>query len=285
MDYLAQFLDDCTVTVLDADYTHCWQEWEERDYIPPYNKLYFIQSGEGELVVDGAVYHPKPGELFLMPAGVRQSYYTVSENCYTKYWCHFTALSGGVRLFDAVRTPLCVEVSDPDGLRERFSRVILGVNSPDPLVRLRGKAAMLDILAAYLSDAGKAVALSENLPADKLMRLTGYISAHLGEEITLEDLAAIVHLHPNYFISFFRKYFGVTPLKYVAAARLDRAKQLLRTTDKTVAQVAEETGFHDMYHFSRQFKVSTGYAPSDFRRLRQEEPVREKNRLGALPLP
>ena len=144
---------------------------------------------------------------------------------------------------------------------------------------------MLDILAAYLSDAGEAVTLSENLPADKLMKLTGYISAHLGEEITLEDLAAIVHLHPNYFISFFRKYFGVTPLKYVAAARLDRAKHLLRTTDKAVAQVAEETGFHDLYHFSRQFKANTGYAPSDFRRLRQETPVRDKNRPGALPLP
>lgn len=285
MDYLAQFLDDCVVTVLTADYTHCWKEWEERDYIPTYNKFYFIQSGEGELMVDGVAYRPRPGEMFLMPAGVRQSFYTVSDDYYTKYWCHFTALSGGVRLFDAVRTPLCVRVSDPDGLRERFSRVIMGLDSPDPLDRLRGKAAMLDILAAYLSDAGEAVTLSENLPADKLMKLTSYISAHLGEEITLEDLAAIVHLHPNYFISFFRKYFGVTPLKYVAAARLDRAKHLLRTTDKAVAQVAEETGFHDLYHFSRQFKANTGYAPSDFRRLRQETPVRDKNRPGALPLP
>ena len=205
MDYLAQFLDDCVVTVLTAGYTHCWKEWEERDDIPTYNKFYFIQSGEGELMVDGVAYRPRPGEMFLMPAGVRQSFYTVSDDYYTKYWCHFTALSGGVRLFDAVRTPLCVRVLDPDGLRESFSRVIRGLDSPDPLDRLRGKAAMLDILAAYLSDAGEAVTLSENLPADKLMKLTGYISAHLGEEITLEDLAAIVHLHPNYFISCFRK--------------------------------------------------------------------------------
>ena len=84
MDYLAQFLDDCVVTVLTADYTHCWKEWEERDYIPTYNKFYFIQSGEGELMVDGVAYRPRPGEMFLMPAGVRQRFYLIFRNLWWK---------------------------------------------------------------------------------------------------------------------------------------------------------------------------------------------------------
>ena len=267
MQYLEQFLDDCAVTVLDAHLTHCWIDWAERDYTPEYNKFYFIQNGEGELVVDGTVYHPNPGELFLMPAGVRQSYYTISDNCYTKYWCHFTARCNGVRLFDAIRTPLCVRISDPERLRDSFARLVDSVERPDALSRLRGKAALLEILAAYLSDAGGEMHFSETLPADKLIRLTSYIAAHLSEEITLEDLAAIVHFHPNYFITFFKKYFGASPLKYVTAARLDKAKRLLKSTDESVAQVAEETGFHDLYHFSKRFKAHTGYSPSDFRKL------------------
>ena len=56
-------------------------------------------------------------------------------------------------------------------------------------------------------------------------------------------------------------------MKYVTAARLDKAKRLLKSTDESVAQVAEETGFHDLYHFSKRFKAHTGYSPSDFRKL------------------
>ena len=77
----------------------------------------------------------------------------------------------------------------------------------------------------------------------------------------------MVHFHPNYFISFFKKYFGTSPLKYVNEARLNQAKRLLKSTDESVAQIAEETGFRDLYHFSKRFKASTGYSPSDFRKL------------------
>ena len=105
------------------------------------------------------------------------------------------------------------------------------------------------------------------MPSEQLKQIAGYIESHLAEEITLEDLAAIVHFHPNYFISFFRRYFGMPPLKYVSAARLERAKLLLRTTQDSVASIAEQTGFHGLYHFSRRFKEYTGFSPSDFRRL------------------
>ena len=97
-----------------------------------------------------------------------------------------------------------------------------------------------------------------------------YIGMEEGlDEATLRrlELAAVVHFHPNYFISFFKKYFGTSPLKYVNEARLNQAKRLLKSTDESVAQIAEETGFRDLYHFSKRFKASTGYSPSDFRKL------------------
>ena len=90
MQYLEQFLEDCSVAVLQAQLTHCWPDWAETNYTPEYNKLHFIQNGEGEFSINGAVYHPQPGEFLLMPAGTLQSYRSVNENCYVKYWCHFT---------------------------------------------------------------------------------------------------------------------------------------------------------------------------------------------------
>ena len=262
------FLESCRVSVSEARLTHCWPGWGESDYVPDYNKFYFILSGEGELTVDGVSCRPRPGDLFLMPAGVRQSYRTVSEDRFTKYWCHFTADCGGVRLFDAVQTPLCVHVSEPEKLKGLFEQLISAKESPSPLAPLEQKARMMDILLLFLREAGSGgLSCSGGLPAEQLRLIADYIEAHLSEEITLEDLAALVHFHPNYFISFFRRYFGVPPLRYVSNARLERAKVLLKTTNDSIASVAEQTGFHGLYHFSKRFKAYTGYSPYDFRKL------------------
>ncbi|MGI5894223.1 MAG: AraC family transcriptional regulator [Candidatus Merdivicinus sp.] len=268
MQYIRQFLESCTISVLEARRIRCWPDWQEMNYIPSYNKFYFILSGEGELTVDGKIYHPQPGELFLMPAGVRQSYRTINENTYTKYWCHFTAESGGVRLFDAVKTPLCVRPSHPEQLTRLFADLAEAHASQSPYAPLAEKARMLEILLLFLEEAEKlGISYAESVPAEQLKQITDYISAHLAEEITLEDLAGLVHFHPNYFISFFRKYFGMPPLRYVSTARLERAKLLLKTTPDSIASVAEQTGFHGVYHFSKRFKNYTGFSPSDFRKL------------------
>ncbi len=268
MQFVRQFLEACSISVLEAGKIRCWPEWQEFDYTPAYNKLYFILSGDGELTVDGKSYHPQPGELFLMPAGVKQSYRTDPQNPYTKCWCHFTAESGGVRLFDAVKTPLSVKPADTGRVLSLFEELIQAHASESQFAPLAETARMQDILLLFLEEAEKqGICCAETMPAEQLKQITSYIESHLAEEITLEDLAAIVHFHPNYFISFFRRYFGMPPLKYVSAARLERAKLLLRTTKDSVASIAEQTGFHGLYHFSRRFKEYTGFSPSDFRRL------------------
>ena len=137
MQYLEQFLEDCSVAVLQAQLTHCWPDWAETNYTPEYNKLHFIQSGEGEFSINGAVYHPQPGEFLLMPAGTLQSYRSVNENCYVKYWCHFTAVSGGIRLFDALKTPLCVRASHPERVKAFYEELIEGAEHPSAFSQLR----------------------------------------------------------------------------------------------------------------------------------------------------
>ena len=268
MEYMRQFLENCTVSVLAAQLTHCWDTWQETNYTPFYNKFYFIQSGSGELTVDGKIYHPQPGELFLMPAGIVQSYRAIPGNPYTKYWCHFTAESSGVPLFDAIRTPLCVRPGNSDALIALFEELIACHKTDDAVSPLLQKSLMLKILAVFLEEAAaQGISYTESVPSEQIHLITDYIATHLQEEITLESLAALVHFHPNYFISFFRKYFGMPPLRYVSEMRMERAKLLLKTTSDSIADIAEATGFHGACHFSRRFKTCTGYSPSDFRRL------------------
>ena len=76
MHYIDNCLEECNVSVVTASLTQCTGNWQDLNYVPSYNKFYYILKGEGELTVAGQVYHPTAGQLFLMPAGLQQSYRT-----------------------------------------------------------------------------------------------------------------------------------------------------------------------------------------------------------------
>jgi AraC family transcriptional regulator len=105
------------------------------------------------------------------------------------------------------------------------------------------------------------------LPRAKLRAVIEYIEEHLDAGPTLEQLAAVARLSPNYFVSQFRRATGLPPHQYVIARRVERAKQLLQTdSDFSLAEVAADAGFSDQSQFSHHFKRQVGVTPRQFRR-------------------
>jgi len=96
-------------------------------------------------------------------------------------------------------------------------------------------------------------------------RLADYIEHHLDKEITLGDLAQLACLSEYHMARMFRASFGMPPSSWIAARRVERARQLLKTTDLPLQQVADACGYADLSHFSHRFRDSTGAAPSRFR--------------------
>ena len=90
-----------------------------------------------------------------------------------------------------------------------------------------------------------------------------YIEAHYSENISLQDLAQACHLSSFYLIRVFRRRFGVPPHVFLKQVRIRRAKECLAKGCLPGA-VAQETGFVDQSHFSRQFKQITGLTPGQY---------------------
>jgi AraC family transcriptional regulator len=103
------------------------------------------------------------------------------------------------------------------------------------------------------------------LPRHKLRAALEYIEEHLDSEIALEDLAATVYLSAFHFARLFRASTGLPPHQYVITRRIERAKQLLRDDELSLAQVAARVGFWDQGHFTRHFKRVVGVTPKRFR--------------------
>jgi AraC family L-rhamnose operon transcriptional activator RhaR/AraC family L-rhamnose operon regulatory protein RhaS len=97
-------------------------------------------------------------------------------------------------------------------------------------------------------------------------RIIDYIEENLGEEISLNDLASFSGMSKNGIIAMFSRLYGTTPIKYINNARLYRAEELLKNTDKPITELALECGFCDSNYFSRAFKRYRGKTPREYRK-------------------
>lgn len=103
------------------------------------------------------------------------------------------------------------------------------------------------------------------LPARALQRVMERIEASIEHGISLQALADEAALSRSYFSSAFREATGVTPHRYLTQRRLARARDLLRTTAISLADVALRCGFSSQAHFTQYFHRESGVTPSQYR--------------------
>lgn len=92
-----------------------------------------------------------------------------------------------------------------------------------------------------------------------------YIAEHLHEPLQLSEVAKKLYLSTAYFSRLFKGKTGMTFSDYLANCRVERARQLLSTTDLPIAEVSAAIGYQETNSFSRLFKTRTGQSPSDYR--------------------
>jgi AraC family transcriptional regulator len=96
--------------------------------------------------------------------------------------------------------------------------------------------------------------------------LSAHIAAHLGEALRNKELAVLVGLSESHFCRAFKESFGNSPHRYVQRLRMDRARELLLTTDASLGQIGVACGLVDQAHFCRLFRRFEAQSPGVFRR-------------------
>lgn len=132
-----------------------------------------------------------------------------------------------------------------------------GTDTPDGML---GIEEMLAVLRRKLS----AVMLGRARRRE-ILDLQIYICEHFDEKLTRSSLAAMVFLSENYLSRIFRRETGMSIPEYVRKVRLQQAMYMLRDSDKTIQEIASQTGFLNQVYFREIFKKEYGKAPSSFR--------------------
>ncbi len=105
------------------------------------------------------------------------------------------------------------------------------------------------------------------MPADNLVwlrRARDHADQHFAEPLLLDNLAAVAGMSKYHFHRMFTATYRVTPALYLSERRVERAQDLLRTTNLTVTEVCHAVGFTSLGSFSSRFRELVGETPSAF---------------------
>lgn len=107
----------------------------------------------------------------------------------------------------------------------------------------------------------------ENRQADVIERAQCFLADNFAnQELTLRAAADYVGLNEKYFSSKFTKETGMTFSVYLTRLRLQKAKQLMDSTDLKVYEISDRVGYNNVEHFNRMFKKNLGISPSEYRK-------------------
>jgi len=120
-----------------------------------------------------------------------------------------------------------------------------------------------DILSKALEMRDK---VSDSRYSSLINSARNYIYEHYSDEdISLNQVAASVNISPNHFSSVFKKETGETFIEFLTTVRMDKAKELLETTDMKASEVGYEVGYRDPHYFSYIFKKTQNITPKQYR--------------------
>lgn len=262
------FTKDPNFTVVEhllrKDYPLHWHEFYEIEY---------IASGHATETINGTEYEVRPGFAVLLSPADLHSYKNVKEEDFlTIYNVKFSPYLLPPELqkaLNGISAPLggtCAEI-------EPLFRKLLAEYNGHAFAREQFILSTITQICILLLRCCEEVRHSAKDPEREMV---SYIREHFLESISVETVANIVHLSPNYFSEFFKRHMGIGFSAYVKKLRLEFAANLLLTSDLTVQQAAEKSGFNSAAHFFNSFKSEYQMTPEQFRKNYIKQSKRDK---------
>lgn len=182
--------------------------------------------------------------------------HSVSEALESKSFCQYLMLS--VR-FTAAEYAVSLGVSQQDFLSGLDCLDMVGQN----ITAAELKNYMRQILSA-------AVELRDSASSSQyrglMKRAVDYIDRHYAEDtLSLNRVAREVNISANYLSAVFSQEKGCTLTEYITNKRMEKARELLRNSDRRSGEIAQEVGYRDPHYFSFIFKKTQGCTPRDYR--------------------
>ncbi len=226
--------------------------------------LMLIDKGEMRLRYRDRSYTAKAGDMILMDCNDPQYYDT--PNYVEFHWMHFAGVNAFALCDYLIQTHDSILFRAPSNEKaaDLLRLLISQYENRQQVSHAEQSRLLYGVLCYLMPDAHGAAPAEENSP---VRQVAAYISAHLGEDLSLKRLAAEVYLSPAHLVRLFREQTQHSPHEYIILMRMDRAKYLLKTTKLPIKTIAFEVGYRSESSFTNAFTERIGISPRQFRAL------------------
>lgn len=261
-----------------CDFLAASEPFYHADRTADFNVLIYVTEGVIYVTEDGTDYSVSEGELLFLKSGVHHcGKYEIPRG--TKwYFMHFlneeknwqpmfSPDSSPIPQYSSIgcRVELPKMVSGLNGsdFERRLSSFVDFFHSDDPYKRWNLNLRLHELLSSLAKE------FSYNAQPSLSDKICAYLAEHLREPFSTDKLSREFYLSYKRLAAVFKEEKGVTMQQYHTTLRMSEAKRLLRSTLMSVGEIAADLGFADMLYFSRRFRESTGYSPTEYRKLPQ----------------
>jgi len=245
-------------------------------------EINYVLQGQGEFLCGEERFIAKDGDIVIATPGLLHAMFHCEKTAVRYETVVFSADMLGIETQDRCNATYIYPLVNgtfgitphitPDTphyseLRTCVSTIIDCAKANNPMADLLMKSALMRFFYMLWNGGSVTARDKESRLSEMLRPALQYISDHLTEALTIEQLAKSAHMSESYFMEQFKHLAGMSAIAYVNQLRIRRICELLRTTTLTISQIAFDSGFRNLSNFNRQFRRMMGCTPQEYRKF------------------
>jgi AraC-like DNA-binding protein len=232
-------------------------------FTPPYSGLIFPLQGRARMFFDGVPYIMNPGNIFHSGPNMTLDKEVLGQSEWDFMVIHYHVTEVKEELLSYASSHYQLTPGYNTRINTILHQLYHSYNIWGNLRNLRAKSMFFSLINEILTcTTNQEKDSNQNLIEQSLE----YIKTHYMRPLTIPELADQYGLTSKQFAYLFQKHMGMGPNEYVIDSRVQHAKELLCSTNLSIAKISTCVGYADPYYFSKLFKKRTGFCPSALQR-------------------
>jgi AraC family transcriptional regulator, arabinose operon regulatory protein len=221
-------------------------------------------AGRGTCTLPSGVHQVRAGQALAIPAGLPHRYEADADEPWTIWWMHLVGQQVPSLLAAIGATPEqpVFGLGDPARVVSLIDTIIRRMERDETMATLLASSGAAWHAMALLAADRRTISRQQSDPIEATIE---HLRANVSTRISLADLAGMAGLSVSHYSALFRRATGYGALEYQTRLRMGTARELLDTTDRSIASIAAQVGYTDSLYFSRQFRRIHGTSPTEYR--------------------
>ncbi len=245
-------------------------DWHSTPHAHSHTELFYIVGGDGQFQISGQLFPVQAHQLVVVNPNILHT-----EVSYEDHPLEYIVLGiEGLELTipDSDEARYCIySFPEENTVLACMQKILQEMQDRSPEYQTLCLAYMDIIMVELMRSASVSVTQAQaRFPNNRqCAAVRHYIEQHYKENVTLDLLAEKASINKYYMAHAFKREYGVSPINYLIACRIQEGKRLLAETDLSLSQIATVLGFSSSSYFSQSFRNAEGTSPTEYRKANQ----------------